>query len=398
MAAPFVSGALAVLIDRFPGMTPRQASQRLIATARLDHLTTATGCTLTSCGEAAMREVFGNGMIDLDAALGPISPAALASAGGEASLASSFLLVPSILGPGLRDGLDGAVAVIRDDFDDAYFTLPMSAFAVLEPRRQHGRAFTFARDGMITARQVTTGMRFSASTTTPAELSLPARLIDIPAATTHAWAGYGFDLGSNWVRLGFGSGDARQSMHLMLASKTETPHWFGMGADHSRQWLDGVSGGAFATTTASSVWGFGGLQQPLGAAFMTVEGLIGQTKMAGSGIISAAEIQYSGATLRLSSDSIPETGWSVALELPPALDQGWVDLAQPSITAAGDVAFERRRYDLDLNQREIRSSVDFNGHLDLGLHYHLQLSHSHDVAHIAGEEATAAQMNFILSF
>ena len=398
MAAPLVSGALAVLIDRFPGMTPRQASQRLIATARLDHLTTATGCTLTSCGEATMREVFGNGMIDLDAALSPISPAALASAGGEASLSSSFLLVPSILGPGLKDGLDGAVAVIRDDFDDAYFTLPISGFAVAQPHHQQRQEFSFDSDGMIAASTMTPGMRFAASGSAPAELSLPARLIDIPGGATHGWAGYGFDLGRNWARLGFGSGDDRQSLHLMLASKEATPHWVGMGADHSRQWLDGVSGGAFATATASSLWGFGGLQQPLGSAFMTVEGLIGQTKMAGSGIISAAEIQFSSATIRLSSDSIPETGWSVALALPPALDRGWVDLAQPSLTATGGLAFDIQRYDLDLDQREIRSSIDFNGRFDIGMQYHLQVSHSIDAGHIAGEESSAAQMNFILLF
>ena len=102
-----------------------------------------------------MREVFGNGMIDLDAALSPISPAALASAGGEASLSSSFLLVPSILGPGLKDGLDGAVAVIRDDFDDSYFTLPISGFAVAQPHHQQRQEFTFDSDGMIAASTMT---------------------------------------------------------------------------------------------------------------------------------------------------------------------------------------------------------------------------------------------------
>ena len=83
MAAPIVSGALAVLMDRFPDLTPRQARDRLIATASLDGLTTATGCTLEGCGEAALRQVFGHGMINLGAALQPITPAALVAASGE---------------------------------------------------------------------------------------------------------------------------------------------------------------------------------------------------------------------------------------------------------------------------------------------------------------------------
>ena len=398
MAAPLVSGALAVLISRFPNLTPREAAQRLIATAELEGLITTSGCTVATCGEAHMREVFGHGMINLNAALSPISPSSLVSGRGDNALDTSFLFSPSIVGDAMKDGLGGAIAVVRDDFDGTYFTVPVSVFSAHSPRRSALlRMDTPVISGQMTHAQPT-GFRFARSQSNPAEYTMPARLVDIPASPTKTWAGYGVNVGHHWARFGFGNGDKRQTLHLMVAEKKQSAHWFGLGVDTSRQWLDGHGEGAFGIHTSRSVWGFGGAQWPLLETYLTMEGLMGRTHAQGDGLIEQAEFQFNSGQLRLSSHRIPEKGWAMTLSLPPAINQGWVDLRHPQLDGYGKLDFTTRRHDIDLDEREIRVSLDLSGDLADLLQYQFQLHHSHHAGNIVGIETTEAVFKLTLPF
>ena len=74
MAAPHISGGLAVILDAFPTLTPQAAARRMLATASHDGLVAANGCTVDSCGTSYMRSVFGVGQMNLSAALSPVLP------------------------------------------------------------------------------------------------------------------------------------------------------------------------------------------------------------------------------------------------------------------------------------------------------------------------------------
>lgn len=411
MAAPIVSGALAVLMDRFPGMTPREARSRLIASASLEGLTTATGCTLATCGEASMKQVFGHGMINLGAALQPISAATLVTASGEAGISKTLIQPPLLTGPAMRQSLSGAVAVIRDSFDGQFFSLPVSALLAESPReRGYGLHFSRHLNGLYSTGPVHGGHAalFAAGGGIPAEYAVPARMIDIPASGAEAWAGYAVDLGGPWMRFGFGSGQARQSLHLMLADQHGSQHkgqqggqhWFGLGGDTSSRWLDGGGTGGLAPGQSHSTWAFGGVQYPLGDVFLTAEGLMGRTTIEGDSgsLIEAGQMDFDSARLRLSSGQVPEQGWSVAVELPPALRDGWIDIQQPQTTAPGGIDLVPRRYDLDLDHREWRGVVTWARQTDHGLHYRLQLSHSLNDRHVQGSEETAALISLTLPF
>ena len=57
MAAPLVSGALSLILEAMPTLSPRDAAARLKETAAYDGLTTAGGCTIQTCTENQMRKI-----------------------------------------------------------------------------------------------------------------------------------------------------------------------------------------------------------------------------------------------------------------------------------------------------------------------------------------------------
>ncbi|MDA8830303.1 S8 family serine peptidase [Planktomarina temperata] len=72
MAAPFVSGLAAALMEKFPNLTPKQIATRIKTTASLAPLTGFFGETLANDGTAAMEAIFGHGLVDSGAAAAQI--------------------------------------------------------------------------------------------------------------------------------------------------------------------------------------------------------------------------------------------------------------------------------------------------------------------------------------
>lgn len=77
MAAPIVSGAIALLSEAFPNHTPAQLQDRILASANNDFFT-ATGTTSFINGIThGYNSEFGHGLLDLATALGPISTSSI---------------------------------------------------------------------------------------------------------------------------------------------------------------------------------------------------------------------------------------------------------------------------------------------------------------------------------
>lgn len=68
MAAPFVSGLAAALMEKFPNLTPEKIATRIKTTASHAPLTGFFGETLANNGTAAMEAIFGHGLVDSGAA------------------------------------------------------------------------------------------------------------------------------------------------------------------------------------------------------------------------------------------------------------------------------------------------------------------------------------------
>jgi subtilisin family serine protease len=108
MAAPHVSGAIAALKTRFPNLSFQQVKDRILVTAN-------------KTGIYATTSIYGQGLMDLDAAASPVGslsvPTSLAAGGASQSLGSSALALPNGV---VLNGLPTEVLVL-DSFQNAPF-------------------------------------------------------------------------------------------------------------------------------------------------------------------------------------------------------------------------------------------------------------------------------------
>ena len=136
MAAPIVSGAVALLSEAFPNHTPAQLVDRILASANNDFFT-ATGTTSFINGIThGYNAEFGHGLLDLATALGPIQTSSIIvpSAGtsslntryGDINTARRFDISSSNirLGPAFGDaignGLNGKTSYFYDSLNGGF--------------------------------------------------------------------------------------------------------------------------------------------------------------------------------------------------------------------------------------------------------------------------------------
>lgn len=105
MAAPAVSGSLALLFEAFPTMTPQQVRQKLLDTA-------------DKTGIYADQVLYGNGALDLDAATQPLGSSALVLSDGNIDLSSSRLSLGSAFGA--HNPFTNISAMVADRYNAGY--------------------------------------------------------------------------------------------------------------------------------------------------------------------------------------------------------------------------------------------------------------------------------------
>lgn len=383
MAAPMVSAAIGLLIDQIPGLTPRMAAARLKATATYEGLETAAGCTISTCGTAAMRDVFGHGLIQVDQAMQPISPNAISLGNGEqADLSRSGLLLPSMITMPVLDRLDGIAAVVVDDFDGSLFGLPIGALAARAETRPHhplkatvteverfgeGKSFLMAGSGHV-----------------PGQSAEDGRMLDIPAMPVAHWAGYTVTSGAVRTRYLAGIGDQRQVLHLLNEWQGEDGKWIGFGLDQSANWLDGQGYGALKLGGHRSGWMTAGATKELGPVTASAELLAGYTSLEGvsSSLIRGGEIWYDSLTVGLSHTTPDLTRWHLDFIQPPAVRRGHLTVMAPSLVEGSFATLHPIELDLSHQLRERRFRVGLGmpltGHGGLDFNADLTLIENRD--------------------
>jgi hypothetical protein len=139
LAAPQISGMIALLAEAFPNHTPKQLTSRLLASANNRFLVntnepvTNTGMTNFGNGVShAYSEEFGHGLPDMAAALSPIgttvipTTAATLAAASTIPVAQTFIAPSSAFGDGLERSLRGLSLTIYDGLYGG-FNLPVQS-------------------------------------------------------------------------------------------------------------------------------------------------------------------------------------------------------------------------------------------------------------------------------
>jgi subtilase-type serine protease len=161
MAAPFVSGLAAALMEKFPNLTPKQIATRIKTTASLAPLTGFFGETLANNGTAAMEAIFGHGLVDSGAAaaqIGNLTYALGPDVSRGQDLSQSKLALPAGVGRDLAKQIMADDFVVFDSFDNAMFTVSGSqvfeaAAAGFVPSYGAGSATIDATGGSVKARR-----------------------------------------------------------------------------------------------------------------------------------------------------------------------------------------------------------------------------------------------------
>lgn len=143
-AAPHVAGALALMLDLFPNITPENALLALLETAD-DYITTSLDAVLGVNAGAGTDSVGGRGILNLQRAFSPIGATSLNFEGQQVELATAFGPARGALGDwaehsGAFNGL-----VFQDKFDrgfrigDTHLSAPGSTFNDFSVRADYAR-------------------------------------------------------------------------------------------------------------------------------------------------------------------------------------------------------------------------------------------------------------------
>ena len=136
MAAPIVSGAVALLSEAFPNHTPAQLQDRILASANNDFFT-ATGTTSFVNGIThGYNSEFGHGLLDLATALGPVSTSSIIvpiegfgilnqrygniETARRFTVAATSLKLGAAFGDSIKNVLDGRTAYFYDGLNGGF--------------------------------------------------------------------------------------------------------------------------------------------------------------------------------------------------------------------------------------------------------------------------------------
>ena len=141
--APQISGAIALLAEAFPSHNPAELTDRLLASADNSFFTHDAAVTFGNGVEHGYDTEFGHGILDIYAALNPITSSSYTriytgkstEVGEVFQLGNSKLLTSNSLGDSLQRGLIGEVGYTYDDLGGG-FEYDMSYHVDLAPSKQ----------------------------------------------------------------------------------------------------------------------------------------------------------------------------------------------------------------------------------------------------------------------
>ncbi len=141
--APQISGAIAILAEAFPNHTPAELTDRLLASADNTFFSHDAAITFGNGVDHGYDDEFGHGILDIYAALNPITSSAYTriytgkstEVGEEYQIGDSKLLASNSFGDSLQRGLIGEVGYTYDDLGGG-FEYDMSYHIDLLPSKE----------------------------------------------------------------------------------------------------------------------------------------------------------------------------------------------------------------------------------------------------------------------
>ena len=383
-AAPQISGALALLAEAFPTLSPHQLRVRLLASAEDDFFRPDATIELADGFEKGYSVIYGHGFLDIEAALRPIGGRLLSlSEGGVVSTDTPVLLSGSAFGDAVEVSLQGTNVAVRDALAADF---SMSAAALASGARPGAQA------GTLLAKSLRGNLAIERQAS-------PVALSDPFAAFTGPVLAMTAPDGSAQAAVLLPQGGAGSSGVTVSRALTDGPTRLDLGVKVARDdgqlmSLDGDSSALMASVTL-------GVTQDLGAgAFLAISGEVGVTDLGGATVFgTTGTARFDAVKLTAGASDVLSKGdrISVGVGLPVAIASGETVLNLP-VTREGAAAFDRVALDLAPEDRQVDVDFSYQTEVSDGLEMKLSLIRSENFGNRAGVTDTSGALAFSFRF
>ncbi len=379
-AAPQVSGALALLGEAFPNLTPHELRARLLASADNGFFEHDGYLEIAPGFFHGYNEEFGHGFLDMRAALLPIGPTIMpAESGGAAVAGEPILVAGAAVGDAVTRALSSHDVLVTDALGGDFSIGAEALVARALPRPlMEGR---LARLGQATLGEpalrddadilrALSGSRMSLTQPYgPLEIDVVAPLNASDAA----------DIG---VRVRHVEGGARGRLGFGVSVFRDGSGTIGMNALSD--------GGAASWAAALDIEAQARLSETADFALFGQVGLMGAPGGNDFARVSQSEFMSVGLDLgrRDAFRRGDRIGFGVAL--PTAITSGSADMSLPVARENGAVAFAPISVDLAPESREVRLSLSYATPLTGGWTLFAEGVHSRNRGHVSGATDTGA--------
>ncbi|MBD3678886.1 MAG: S8 family serine peptidase [Rhodobacteraceae bacterium] len=377
-AAPMVAGAMAILAEAFPNLSPHDLRIRLLASAdnEFDGFNATGTVELVEGFFHAISEEWGHGFLDVKAALLPIGTTTATLGDGTIyDIAEPLAVEGGATGDAVTLALSG-VSLVVDDALSAQFSVPADNLVAKQAERPLAEILhnNWENDGARSCCGLATYFpetRVVGTSTDVMTLSLM-----VPAGSTEDES-YGVSLKRH-----FQSGIGELSVNLSLGRD---------GGELLPRWHSGAGGAILA----------GGLElaAPLGADISIELGAgfgstVGETGGAGgSARLNSASAAFVTRDILAGGDRL-----SVSVGMPVAVARGQTTLALPVATLGGTT--EQRAIGIDLApvNREVRIGLSYGIPLSARSEIELTAAHADNFGNITDRQNTGVLLGYRTEF
>lgn len=387
-AAPQVSGALALLAQAFPTLTPHELRVRLLASAN-NRFFNADGTVQLAAGfNKRYSFKYGVGFLDVRAALLPIGPTSMSTGNGVQVNASQPVIVAgSAMGDAVSRSLKGVDVAVTDVLDTPFgmhgdalaTTVGPQPIGISQLYKSLASDLTASRTGASGAIDASFDA-FSGQTYAMRDVNgdFGVSLL-VPATADDA---FGVS-----VKRALTDGPTKLELGLKLAHDNGSVMGFGRN--------DYGTGANLASLEL-------GLSQDLGnGGFLKLSGELGVADLGSQvALKNVSSASFNSVKLDIGSRDVFETGdrLSFGASLPMAVTSGSAELSAPVIMAAGRSLSQPIGVDLSPSSRQVDLSINYQREITDGLEMVAELLHSENYGNRPGESQDAAVLALKFSF
>lgn len=384
-AAPQISGALALLQNAFPGLSPHDLRVRLLASADDGFFTPDATVELATGFNKGYSFKYGHGFLDIEAALKPIGGTAMALASGASvSTDTPVLRTGTAFGDAVEVSLANTDVLVKD---------ALSAGFVMPARALSTGARLGSRASALMSRSLTGDLAHERTATVSALndpfVAFGGNTMDVTASDGLVSASIlmpqsgAQSVGLNLTRV-LADGPTRVEMGLKLARD-----------DGRIMSLDGTNSAKMASVSL-------GVAQDIGAnAFVALSGEVGMTDLGGSTALGGSgSARFDSAALKIGSSDVLSKGdrLTLGVAMPMAVASGHRTVDLPVYREAAAASFEPVAINLAPENRQVDFEIGYQAALSQGLEMKLSLVRSNNFGNRSGETDSGGAIGFTFNF